>query len=435
MKKKVWIAISLIIIFCLGTGFWLWIVKFEQEKPIIQILPDKVYLSQKLELQVIDAKSGVAEVRVEAAQKGNKILLWEERIPKGNKKIEKTISLRPLPKGLRDGDTEIKVFARDYSWNWGNPVTLSKKFVIDTHPPQVNVFGGVHYINQGGTGFITYQTSEETPLSGVQVGEILFPGFPVEKNNYLVYFTLGYEWPKELAIWAIAEDLAGNRGKGSFRLIPKSKKFKADRIQLTDSFLKSIIPYFTERNPNLRGSMIDIFLAINRQQREADHQEIRKICQETFPKPLWSGPFMRLPNSKPMALFAEQRSYWYNGQEVDRQIHLGIDLASIAQSPIPAANNGRVVFAGPLGIYGNTIIIDHGCGLFSMYAHLSSIKTEVKKEVQKGEIIGHTGSTGLAGGDHLHFSILINGVFVNPIEWWDEHWIRDNVEKKMEFIR
>ncbi len=431
MKKKFWIAISVIIVFCLGAGLWVWLVKFEKEKPTIQILPDKDYLSQKLELQVTDMKSGVAEVRVEAAQKGNNILLWEEKIPKGTKKIEKTISLRPLPKGLRDGDTEIKVFARDYSWNWGNPVTLSKKFVIDTHPPQINVFGGIHYINQGGTGFITYQTSEETPLSGVQVGEKLFPGFPVEKNNYLVYFTLGYKWPKELAIWAIAEDLAGNREKASFRLIPKRKKFKADKIQLTDSFLKRIISYFTERNPNLRGSMIDIFLAINRQQREADHQEIKKICQDTFPKPLWSSPFIKLPNSKPMALFAEQRSYWYNGQEVDRQIHLGIDLASIAKSPIPAANNGRVVFAGPLGIYGNTVIIDHGCGLFSMYAHLSSIKAEVKKEVQKGEIIGHTGSTGLAGGDHLHFSILVNGVFVNPIEWWDKHWIRDNIEKKM----
>jgi len=435
MKKKIWIAISLVIAIGVAAGLWIWIVKFEQEKPVIQILPDKLYLGQKLDVQVTDEKSGVAEVRVEAFQKGNTVILWQEKIPKGTKKIEKTISLRPLPAGLKDGDTEIKVFARDHSWNWGNPVTLTKKFMIDTHPPQINVLGGLHYINQGGTGFITYQTSEETPLSGVQVGEKLFPGYLGEKNQYLVFFTLGYELVKESTIYAVAEDQAGNKGKVSFRLIPKAKKFKADKIQLTDSFLKNIIPYFTERNPNLRGSLIDIFLAINRQQREADHQEIRKICQETSPKPLWSGVFLRLPNSKPMALFAEQRSYWYNGQEVDRQVHLGIDLASLAQSPIPAANSGRVVFAGPLGIYGNTVIIDHGCGLFSMYAHLSSLKTEIKKEVQKGDIIGHTGSTGLAGGDHLHFSMLVHGVFVNPIEWWDEHWIRDNVEKKRELIR
>lgn len=435
MKKKFWIIISGVIVIFLAGGLWIWIVKFEQEKPVIQILPDKPYLGQKLDLQISDEKSGVAEIRVEALQKGNTIVLWQEKLPKGTKKVEKIIPLRPKPKGLSEGDTEIKVFARDYSWNWGNPVTVTKKFTIDTQPPQINVFGGIHYINQGGTGFITYQTSEETPISGVQVGERLFPGYLRENNQYLVYFTLGYELEKELPVWAVAEDHAGNRGKVSFRLLPKAKKFRADKIQLTDSFLKNIIPYFTERNPNLRGSLIEIFLAINRQQREADHQEIRKICQETFSKPLWSGAFLRLPNSKPMALFAEERSYWYNGQEVDRQVHLGIDLASLAQSPIPAANNGRVVYAGPLGIYGNTVIIDHGCGLFSMYAHLSSIKTEIKKEVQKGEIIGHTGSTGLAGGDHLHFSMLVHGVFVNPIEWWDEHWIKDNVEKKMEFIR
>lgn len=435
MKKKVWIAISFVVAICLTAGLWIWIVKFEREKPTIQISPDKGYLAQKLDVQISDEKSGVAEVRVEASQKGNTFILWQEKIPQGTKKLEKTISLRPMPKGLRDGDMELKVFARDYSWNWGNPVTVTKKFVVDTHPPQINVFGGIHYINQGGTGFITYQTSEETPLSGVQVGEKLFPGYLQEKNHYLVYFTLGHEWPKELAIGAVAEDHAGNKGKVSFPLKPKAKKFKADKIQLTDSFLKNIIPYFTQRNPNLHGSLIDIFLAINRQQREADHQEIKKICQDTSPKPLWSGAFLRLPNSKPMALFAEQRSYWYEGREVDRQTHLGIDLASLAQSPIPAANNGRIVFAGPLGIYGNTVIIDHGCGLFSMYAHLSSIKTEIKKEVPKGEIIGHTGSTGLAGGDHLHFSMLVHGLFVNPIEWWDEHWIRDNIEKKMEFIR
>lgn len=435
MKNKYGIAISGVIVIFLAAVLWVWIVKFEQEKPTIQILPDKRYLGEKLVVQISDEKSSVAEVRVEALQKGNTVLLVQEKLPKGIKKVEKTIPLQPRPKGLSDGDTEIKVFARDYSWNWGNPVTVTKKFIVDTQPPQINVFGGIHYINQGGTGFITYQTSEETPLSGVQVGERLFPGYLWEKNQYLVYFTLGYERAKDLPIWAVAEDHAGNRGKVSFRLLPKARKFKADKIQVTDSFLKKIIPYFTERNPNLRGSLIDIFLAINRQQREADHQEIRRICQETSPKRLWSGAFLRLPNSKPMALFAEERSYWYNGQEVDRQIHLGIDLASLAQSPIPAANTGRVVFAGPLGIYGNTVIIDHGCGLFSMYAHLSSIKTEIKKEVQKGEIIGHTGLTGLAGGDHLHYSMLVHGNFVNPLEWWDDHWIRDNVESKMKFIQ
>ncbi len=120
---------------------------------------------------------------------------------------------------------------------------------------------------------------------------------------------------------------------------------------------------------------------------------------------------------------------------IDQQVHLGVDLASVNQAPIPAGNSGRVVFAAPLGIYGNTVIVDHGCGLFSMYSHLSRIETELKREVKKGEILGRTGYTGMAGGDHLHFSMLVHGVFVNPVEWWDPHWIRDNIERKMNALQ
>lgn len=434
MKNKIWLIASLLIILG-GTGLWIWIVKFEGEKPIIQIIPDSLYLGQKMVVKVTDEQSGVAELRVEAIQKGKTTVLFQEQIPKGLKQVEKTIPLRPLPSGLKDGDTEITIFARDHSWNWGNPVTLAKKVVIDTHPPQVNVLGGLHYVNQGGTGFITYQTSEETVLSGVQVGDKFFPGYAWGKNQHIAFFAVGYEAGPNPPVLVMAEDQAGNRGKAGLRVLLRSKSFKKDKIQLTDNFLQNIIPYFKERDPNLQGSLIDIFLTINRKQREADHQEIKKICQETAPKPLWVGPFLRLPNSKPMASFAQDRTYFYNGQEVDRQIHLGVDLASLAQSPVPAANTGIVIFAGPLGIYGNTVLIDHGCGLFSMYSHLSQIKTEVKKEVQKGDIIGNTGSTGLAGGDHLHFSVLIHGMFVNPIEWWDAHWIKDNIEKKINLLQ
>ena len=433
MKKLVGVAIGVGLLIVIGVGSWICLVKFEQEKPTIKITPDSRYLGQKITVRVEDQKSGVAEVRVEAVQKGKTVILLTEKFSKGTQNVEKTLAMRPLPQGLKDGETQIKIFARDHSWNKGNPVSLEKKVVIDTHPPQITVLGALHYINKGGTALVTYQTSEETPVSGVQTGEFFFPGYPTGKNQYLTYFTLGHISPKEISVLAVAEDHAGNRAKTGFRLILKSKAFKKDKIQITEGFLKNVMPYFTERDSSLQGTPQEIFLIVNRKQREADHGEIKKICQQTGTQPLWSGPFLRLPNSKPMASFAEERTYWYNGKEIDRQVHLGVDLASLAQSPIPAANSGRVVFAGPLGIYGNTVLMDHGCGLFSMYSHLSRIETEVKKEVKKGETLGRTGTTGLAGGDHLHFSVLVNGVFVNPIEWWDEHWIKDNIDKKMKF--
>jgi len=431
MERLRWVVIGVVAISVIAVGSWVWVVKFEREKPTIKITPDSSYIGQSLTVRVEDQKSGVAEVRVEAVQKGKTVALLSEQFPKGTQKVEKTLAMRPLPRGLKDGETQIKILARDHSWNKGNPVSLERKVVIDTHPPQLNVLGALHYINKGGTGLITYQTSEETPVSGVQVGDFFFPGYPAGKNQYLAYFTLGHISPKDISVSAVAEDRAGNRAKTGFRLIVKSKVIKKDKIQITESFLKKVMPYFTERDSNLAGTPLEVFLTINRKQREADHREIKKICQQTAAQRLWSGPFLRLPNSKPMASFAEDRTYWHNGKKIDRQLHLGVDLASLAQSPIPAANSGIVVFAGPLGIYGNTVMIDHGCGLLSMYSHLSRIETEVKKEVKKGETLGRTGTTGLAGGDHLHFSMLVNGVFVNPIEWWDGHWIKDNIAKKM----
>jgi murein DD-endopeptidase MepM/ murein hydrolase activator NlpD len=149
----------------------------------------------------------------------------------------------------------------------------------------------------------------------------------------------------------------------------------------------------------------------------------------------WQGIFSRLPNAANRARFADHRTYYYKGREIDRQVHLGIDLASVSNSPVPAGNTGVVVFAQHLGIYGKTVILDHGYGLFSMYSHLSQIAVQVGGRVSRGDKLGRTGSTGMAGGDHLHFSILINDTFVNPVEWWDRKWIQNNVTSKIEWAQ
>jgi murein DD-endopeptidase MepM/ murein hydrolase activator NlpD len=431
MKKMKWAALIVLILILVGAGIWVALVKFESEKPTVQLLMDSQYVGQSLSFRVEDQKSGVAKVRVDVAQQGKTTTLLSEQFPKDTHRVEKTLAMRPLPAGLKNGEAQIRISALDHSWNGGNPVFLERSVIIDTVPPQLTVLGTLHYVNQGGAGLVAYQASEETPVNGIRVGDLFFPGYPTSKNHYLAYFAVLYNAPTEMPVSVVGEDRAGNQTKVAFRPVIKRKGFKHDKIQITDSFLKNIVPYFTERDPNLKGSLLDIFLAINQKQRQVDHQEIQRLCQHTGPRPLWSGPFLRLPNSKPMASFGEDRTYWYDGKQVDHQVHLGVDLASTARSPVPAANSGRVVFAGPLGIYGNTVLIDHGCGLFSMYSHLSQIETEVEREVKKGEKIGRTGTTGLAGGDHLHFSILVHGVFVNPIEWWDEHWIKDNVASKM----
>ena len=434
MKRFIRIVLGLLGVVGVAGGVYVYLVFFEQEKPAIQILPDAKHLGKELILKVQDQKSGVAELQVDVIQAGRTINILSEKFPKKTLLVEKTIPMRPLPQGLRDGEAQTKVSAKDHSWNWGNPVSAEKAVVLDTTPPQLSVLGTLHYANQGGTGVITYQVSEEVPRTGVQVGETFFPGYAVAQGRYVAYFAVPLDASSKTPTVALAEDPAGNRTQTGFRLNIKPKAFKKDKIEISDSFLQNLLPYFTSKDPSLKGTPLEIFLAVNRKQREADHQETQKISKETAPKPLWSGIFLRLPNSKPMASFAQDRTYHYGGKEVDRQIHWGVDLASLAQSPVPAANSGIVVFAGPLGIYGNTVVIDHGCGLFSLYSHLSKLETEVKREVKKGDTLGRTGATGMAGGDHLHYAMMVHGIFVNPLEWWDEHWIRDNVDLKMKWF-
>ena len=92
-----------------------------------------------------------------------------------------------------------------------------------------------------------------------------------------------------------------------------------------------------------------------------------------------------------------------------------------------AANRGRVFHAGWLGIYGNCVIVDHGMGLQSLYAHLSSIGVKVGDIVELDAELGRSGSTGLAGGDHLHFTMLLSGNAITPIDWWSAQWVQDRV--------
>jgi len=146
---------------------------------------------------------------------------------------------------------------------------------------------------------------------------------------------------------------------------------------------------------------------------------------------MWDGPFHQLSNSKVEANFADERTYILNEEPIDKQFHLGYDLAVTKRYPIEAANGGVIVYADELGIYGNTVMIDHGMGVLTLYGHMSTIDVKVGDRVSKNDIIGRTGQTGLAAGDHLHYGIYVNGVAVRPVEWWDKKWIDDNVILKI----
>jgi murein DD-endopeptidase MepM/ murein hydrolase activator NlpD len=177
--------------------------------------------------------------------------------------------------------------------------------------------------------------------------------------------------------------------------------------------------------------MLPAFLKINGELRRSNGDRIAALAAKTAPTRLWNGPFVQLGNSQVEASFADHRTYFYKGREVDQQVHLGFDLAVTSRVPVLAANAGTVLNASWLGIYGNCVIIDHGAGVQSLYGHLSSFDVKVGDTVARGQTIGRSGMTGLAGGDHLHFTMLVSGHPVNPVEWWDSHWIQDRIDRKL----
>lgn len=432
-RKKISLkkVILLVLPLAVAAVVWLWLVKFESGKPEVSLLKETHYIEPELGFRAQDARSGLAEIRVDVFQDQIEFSLFQEKYPGETYSVEKRLSMRPLPSGLEEGEATLRITARDRSWNGGNRTVLEQTVTVDTRPPHPAIMGGPHYINQGGSGLITVSSNEETPLVGLEVEGAFFQGFPVAGSRYAVFYALPPRAPAGTTMRLAAEDAAGNRAHLSFSPHIRARQFRRDRISISDRFLAQVIPYFRDQDPGLEGTDLEVFIQMNREQRKEDADRIRAICKDTAPQQLWSGAFLRMPG-KTTATFGEERTYFYQDSQIDRQTHLGVDLASLMQSPVPAANSGRVVFVGPLGIYGNTVILDHGCGLFSMYAHLSLMDVEAGAAVEKGDELGRTGSTGMAGGDHLHFAMIVQGVFVNPVEWWDAHWIQDNIELKLE---
>jgi murein DD-endopeptidase MepM/ murein hydrolase activator NlpD len=235
-----------------------------------------------------------------------------------------------------------------------------------------------------------------------------------------------------------AREEAGNAVDVAFdpRVCPQPAK--QSRIELPDAFIDRVVPAILAGTKDVAptGTTLEKFLVINRELRQKNNATIASQAAKTDRAMLWRGVvFHPFTNSAVESAFADRRTYVYQGKEVDQQTHLGFDLASYAGTPIVSANRGRVVFAGELGIYGNTVIVDHGMGVQSLYGHLSSIGVAVDAIVEKGQELGRSGMTGMAGGDHLHFTMLVAGRMVNPIEWWDSHWIQDRILRKLREVR
>jgi murein DD-endopeptidase MepM/ murein hydrolase activator NlpD len=311
--------------------------------------------------------------------------------------------------------------------------SLASDVEVTLEPPRVTADGVQHYINQGGSELVTFQASGYWTEAGVRCGDYSFRSFPMPGQDAASgqrFSIFGYPWnvPAGTECVVFVKNPAGAEATAKFwqKLFPK--KFRVRDLEVSDSFLQKVVP---DIDPSGSGPLIDRFLKINSETRKLNNKTLSDLRFKSAEKVLWSGPFLQLGNSKVESLFADTRNYMYDGKKVDQQTHLGFDLSVTKNVPVAAGNSGVVVLAERLGIYGNCIVIDHGYGLQSIYGHLSEISVKPGDSVKQGQIIGKSGATGLAGGDHLHFSMQLDGVQVNPVEWWDSHWIQDRILSKL----
>jgi murein DD-endopeptidase MepM/ murein hydrolase activator NlpD len=393
--------------------------------------------SPKLNLTVEDPETGLRHVAIRLKQKDQDVTLAEESFDRGRPETSKTYDLGKLlaeKYKAQVGPATLTVTADDYALRnflRGNRTEISRDFVFHLQPPKLEIVSGQHYINQGGSECVVYRVSEDADVSGVQVGSHFFPGYPLmgDKNLRFALFALEYDWPADTPMMVVARDAAGNEVTAEFWHKVFPKKFRSRDLALEDSFVQKVVPEIMAHTHEIKdqGDPVKTFVEINSTLRRMNHETIAKLSKQSPAQFLWNGPFLQLSNSKVEAFFADRRTYVYAGKPVDTQDHVGFDLSVVQHNPIEAANDGKVILAEYLGIYGNAVLIDHGAGLLSLYGHMSQIDVKPGQMVKKREVLGKSGMTGLAAGDHLHFGLFLQGVPVNPTEWWDEKWIKDHV--------
>lgn len=416
--------------------------------PQVEVKPAKPGIGRRtpVQIRIVDPQR-VEKVTVEVVQ-GSDAKPVEEKAfePRSAWKFwgapppaEMTVDIgRDTVKGLRAGDATIRVtaFRAGSLLRSPDPVVAEVTLPVRLAPPSLGVVSTFHYVRQGGSEAVVYRVGEGTIKDGVQSGDWWFPGFPMpggDKQLRFALFAIPYDLGDASRIRLVAEDEVGNRAEAGFTDKFTPRPLTTDTIDVNDAFLNRVVPAILSQSPEVedKGSLLENYLQINRDLRKKNAQTLKELAAKSEPKFLWSQTFFPMSNAAITAAFADRRTYVYNGKDIDQQDHLGFDMASVERDAILASNRGKVVLARYFGIYGNAVVIDHGYGLQSLYGHLSSIAVKEGQQVERGHEIGRSGETGLAGGDHLHFTMLLQGLAVNPVEWWDPHWIEDRVARKL----
>ena len=450
LLKFFFYLILLALVVCVGAWFW----AGRMEGPAIEVRQPGKFIGQASTLDMTvrtpNASAATVNVVLEQGGKSYPVFASDPANPPatgGGDAADRLLVMRPIGKRavpeLTSGPARLVIRAtRPVLYGLRDAESMvTRDLQVRLEAPRVAILSTFHFVNHGGSEFAVFRVTPEDVQSGVRVGDKEYPSFPASGAGIssdpalrVAFFALLYDQPTSTRIDVFARDAAGNQVVVplDYRVFPKA--YKKSRIEVDDRFLNRVVPAIASTSPDEQIPTDDIlagFLKINRQLRQKNNQYVRDLAKKTASELMFMDAFQQLGNSAVQAQFADSRTYTYKGKEIDQQVHLGFDLATTANAPISAAQRGVVIHADDLGIYGNCVVIDHGLGVQSLYGHLSSIGVRVGDTVEKGQEIGRSGQTGLAGGDHLHFTTLVGGEQVTPVDWWSTQWMQDRVLRKI----
>lgn len=441
----------LLILVVLGGIVFLGLAAFRAgPEPSISVDADLPGIGKRttIDVNVAESTRGLRGIKVEFVQ-GDRVEILEQReyspLPPwrfwGDRVEQEHLTLTvgsETLQGLSEGPATIRVIAdRASSWlRYPAPSVEELQLTVKLRPPALQVTSNHTYVTQGGCEAVVYRVDASSIKDGVQAGEWWFPGYPLPgggEHDRFALFAAPYDSSDPDLIRLVALDDVGNEARAAFVDRFNPRPFATDTIRIDDGFMSRVVPAIMGQTPELtdRGSLLDNYLMINGELRQENTRALIELNRRSAPEFLWTREFKQMRNAQVRSEFADRRTYVYEGRKVDQQDHLGFDLASTSMAQIEAANTGVVLLARYFGIYGNAVVIDHGHGLMSLYGHMSSIAVAEGQQVERGQVIGRSGATGLAGGDHLHFTMQLQGLPVNSREWWDAHWIHDRLKLKL----
>ena len=390
-------------------------------------------MATPLSVHVHDTR-GVSQLTATIQQNGASYPVWQstQASKDADNTYNFTAGVKTTPQ-LKDGPARLIIEATSGGMFHGKS-QIARDVNIVTQAPTVSADSDQHYLYLGMADLVTLNVTGNYNSAGVRVGDETFRAWPMPggKPGLFSLFAFAWNMPAGTMPLVYASNGAGNDVTTPITVVfPKKEQpvYTKHEIQVTDQFMQKVLG---ELDPNGSGDPVARFVKINSEMRKANNKTLADLQYKTADHWLFSQPFTRQSHAAAEATFADLRNYIYHGQKIDLQVHLGYDLAVTEHVGVEASNDGKVVYAAPLGIYGNCIVVDHGYGLQTIYGHLSRIDVHEGDMVKRGQAMGLSGMTGMAGGDHVHFAMQLDGVQIDPKEWWDPHWIQDHIARRVE---